>query len=88
LAKAPRTRDPLAEALRTQRIRRFVIAVTIIAFLCFTPPMFELVDRLAPGKLPIWLMLVWILSITCVAVAMERQSGERKGEAGRRSFDR
>jgi hypothetical protein len=88
LAKVPRHRDPLAEALRTQRIRRFVIAVTIITFLCFTPSVFELVNRLVPGRLPVWLLLSWLIAIVCIAVAVERHAWARHDSFDRRGWPR
>jgi hypothetical protein len=61
-------------ALRTQQIGRILIAVTITTFICFTPPVFELVDRLAHGRLSIWIFAVWALAILGAAVAAERRA--------------
>jgi nicotinamide riboside transporter PnuC len=76
--------DPLARALRTQKVGRVVLALTLVTLLCFTPAVFELVDRLAPGGLPIWIILVWITSIVSIALAVERRPSQTRNNAGLR----
>lgn len=78
-AELPDTDDPLARAARTQKKGRIVTAIAIVAFLGFTPPVCALVDRLLPGRLPIWILLVWISSIIGVALLVERQGAPGPG---------
>jgi hypothetical protein len=50
-----------------------MIAIAIITCLGTTGPVLELVDRLLPGTLLLWLAGIWLLAIIGVAVAVERQ---------------
>ena len=70
----PPRHDPLARATRTQRAGRRIVAITIVTYLALTPPVFELVERLAPGRLVLWIGFVLLLAIVAVArVAEHRQ---------------
>ncbi|WP_159715269.1 hypothetical protein [Geminicoccus flavidas] len=49
-----------------------MVAIAIVTFLLLMPPVFELVDRLAPGWLPAWIGLVVLAAIALVARTAER----------------
>ncbi|WP_191061014.1 hypothetical protein [Geminicoccus harenae] len=49
-----------------------MVAIAIVTFLLLTAPVFELVDRLAPGWLPAWIALVVLAAIILVARTAER----------------
>jgi hypothetical protein len=66
-------RDPLARAAHTQRVGRIMIAIAVITCLGTIGPVPELVDRLLPGTLLLWLAGIWLFAIIGVAVAVERR---------------
>ena len=49
-----------------------MVAIAIVTFLLLTAPVFELVDRLAPGWLPAWIGLVLLAAIALVARTAEQ----------------
>ena len=63
--------DPLARASQTRQIGRRLAAVAILTMLALSQPVFAVVDLVAAGWLPLWIVLVWLSAVVAVAASVE-----------------
>ena len=68
-------RRPVPAAPTAGERAGLVVAVTIVAGIAMAPPVTTVVDELAPGWLPVWLGLAWLVATVLVGIVVERGPG-------------